>query len=161
MKQRITLDRPALTVTLLFTVAMLFLCAIPLWFPPSTLWLAIPSFFLLVLMYILSPTSVKLTDKALVINRVVGGKRIPYTDIERVDRVAKPDLTWRLMASGGFMGYWGLFRSRTLGRFNAYIGKPSQSILLMLRDAEPVLFSCENPDEMLVALCDHMASRCE
>lgn len=152
MRQRIALDRQALTVTILVTVALLFLCVMPLWFPLSTLWLAIPALFLLLGMCAQAPVAVVLTDKALVIDRVIGEKRIPFADIERAERLPKPDLSWRLWGSGGFMGYWGIFRSRTLGRFHAYVGRPRQSILLLRRKGQPVIFSCADPDALLSLL---------
>ena len=104
MRQRIALDRQALTVTILVTAALLFLCAMPLWFPLSTLWLAIPAFYLLVSLYAQAPVAVVVTDDAVVIDRVIGKKRTPLADIERVERMPRPDLSWRLMGSGGFMG---------------------------------------------------------
>lgn len=152
MRQRIALDRQALTVTILVTAALLFLCAMPLWFPLSTLWLAIPAFYLLVSLYAQAPVAVVVTDDAVVIDRVIGKKRTPLADIERVERMPRPDLSWRLMGSGGFMGYWGLFRSRTLGRFHAYVGRPRQSVLLLLRQGRPVVFSCADPDAMCALL---------
>lgn len=152
MRQRIALDRQALTVTILVTAALLFLCAMPLWFPLSTLWLAIPAFYLLVNLYAQAPVAVVVTDDAVVIDRVIGKKRTPLADIERVERMPRPDLSWRLMGSGGFMGYWGLFRSRTLGRFHAYVGRPRQSVLLLLRQGRPVVFSCADPDTMCALL---------
>ena len=152
MRQRIALDRQALTVTILVTAALLFLCAMPLWFPLSTLWLAIPAFHLLVSLYAQAPVAVVVTDDAVVIDRVIGKKRTPLADIERVERMPRPDLSWRLMGSGGFMGYWGLFRSRTLGRFHAYVGRPRQSVLLLLRQGRPVVFSCADPDSMCALL---------
>lgn len=152
MRQRITLDRQALTVTILVTAAMLFVCAMPLWFPISTLWLAIPALFLLIGLYAQAPVAVVVTGDAVVVNRVIGERRIPLADIERVERMPRPDLSWRLMGSGGFMGYWGLFRSRTLGRFHAYVGSPRQSVLLLLKGSRPVVFSCADPDAMCALL---------
>lgn len=156
MKEKIGLGRNAKIITSVETAVMIFLCSLPIWLPLSTLWIAIPIFGIAVWKYGFAPLSVELNDNALVIHSLLKNRNIPYRDIKDAKRITKPDLSWDMVSSlgimKGFMGYWGLYRSRTLGEFDSYVGNKPDSILLLLNEGRPVLFSCNNPDKLLSAL---------
>lgn len=157
-EEKIRPDKASITVTVLVTVLMLFIVSLPIWCSLSMLSLAIPSLIISIAMYAYAPVSVCLTADSVVIKRLLASDvRISYSDIDSMRAVSNPDLSWRLFASGGFMGHWGLFRSRALGKFIAFVGKKSGSILVMRKQNIPVIFSCSNSEAVLKALKQHIA----
>lgn len=164
MKEKIGLGRNAKIITAVETAVMIFLCSLPIWLPLSTLWIAIPIFGIAVWKYGFAPLSVAMNDNALVIHSLLKNRTIPYSEIKDSKRITNPDLSWDMVSSlgitKGFMGYWGLYRSRTLGEFDSYVGYKPDSILLLMKEGHPVLFSCNNPDRLFSFLKESIRTSC-
>lgn len=152
---RISLDRFVVLNTILTTVCCLALLTLLFFCSLSLLWLVVPALLLLATLILFAPRCVSLTDNALVIHRIVGCKRFYYKDIRDVVRYANPDLSWPLMTTR-FMGRRGYYRTREFGKFKAYIGCPSDSILILMRTGNNIVFSCECPDAFLQKLRKHL-----
>ncbi|WP_300877569.1 PH domain-containing protein [uncultured Duncaniella sp.] len=58
----------------------------------------------------------------------------------------------RICGSGGFMGYWGWFSERDLGKYFAYYGKASDCFLVTMKDGRKYMLGCQNPAEMVDAI---------
>lgn len=98
------------------------------------------------------PLSVSVDDCFLTVHRPLWAKRIPLTDIEKVE-VMQPTMgEQRLLGSGGFMGYWGRYEERDLGNYFAYYGRSSDCFLVRLRDGRQYMLGCENPAEMVAEI---------
>ena len=69
--------------------------------------------------------------------------------VENVDLFQPTMGTYRLFGSGGFMGYWGLFREGGIGRYAAYYGKASDCFLVKLRNGDKYVLGCTNPSGMV------------
>lgn len=55
-------------------------------------------------------------------------------DIERVELFQPTMGAIRIFASGGFMGYWGVFRESDIGRYYGFYGKASDCFLVNNED---------------------------
>ena len=55
----------------------------------------------------------------------------------------------RICGSGGFLGYWGWFQERDLGKYFAYYGKASDCFLVTLTDGRKYILGCQNAPEMV------------
>ena len=56
-------------------------------------------------------------------------RKISVRDIERVELFQPTMGAIRIFASGGFMGYWGVFRESDIGRYYVFFGKASDCFL--------------------------------
>lgn len=91
------------------------------------------------------PRTYYLSDNAVIIKRPYKDKVIPYSNIHQVvldhESLAKKSI--RLMGSGGFFGYFGLFRNEALGRFYMYCSRLDHHVIIRTEKNIYVL----SPDE--------------
>ncbi len=55
----------------------------------------------------------------------------------------------RICGSGGFMGYWGLFREGDIGRYYAFYGKASDCFLVRMKNGDKYVLGCDQPQKMV------------
>lgn len=55
----------------------------------------------------------------------------------------------RIFASGGFMGYWGIFREGDIGRYYGFYGKSSDCFLVRMKNGDKYVLGCDNPSAMV------------
>lgn len=156
----VRLDMMSKVITMIIMTILLVLCLMPVWYPAATLLVSILSVAVLVLLLWDAPLRVGYYRDCLYIRKVAGHTRIPFADIEKAQRLSNPDLSWRVFGSGGFMGYFGIFRNRALGKFKVYVGCPADSVLLTMNSDtfryRHLLFSCDSPDDMLDGINAHL-----
>lgn len=82
--------------------------------------------------YAWSPVGYEIADGNVVIRRLIGNVRIPVSGIREVKIATSDDLSGslRLFGSGGLFGYYGLFRSSTLGSSNWYVTDRGRAVVL-------------------------------
>lgn len=105
------------------------------------------------------PVAVELDNDALKIHRACSpAKTIPLDAIRSVElhRHSITDVRTRTLASGGFLGYWGWFRSPAIGRYFAYVGKWSDTFLVELNSGRNYVISCKDPDKMTAAINEQL-----
>lgn len=73
---------------------------------------------------------------------------IPMQRIAGVERFQPTMGSIRVCASGGFLGYWGIFKESDIGRYIAYYGKSSDCFLITLDNGVKYVLGCKNPDDM-------------
>ncbi len=99
-----------------------------------------------------APLSISLTDKAIATHSPLRVHSIPFEKIREV-KLFQPTMgTFRLCASGGFMGYWGIFRESDIGSYTAFYGKASDCFLVTLKDGSRYILGCEAPADMVAAI---------
>lgn len=98
------------------------------------------------------PMSLKLTGNGLNINRALRIKTLPLAEIESVRLCAPTMGAKRICGSGGFMGYWGWFSERDLGKYFAYYGKSSDCFLVRMKDGRQYMLGCKDAPEMVAAI---------
>lgn len=105
--------------------------------------------FMIIITLIYAPLEIGADPDFVTVRSVTRRQRIPLSRIESVE-LFKPTLgAYRLFASGGFMGYWGLFREGDVGRYMAYYGKASDCFMIRMNNGDKYVLGCKNPDEMV------------
>ena len=161
MKQKVIMSRYSLLATLLTLICLVavgaFACRVG----------SNDSFFLycvlfsamLIISLFYVPLEIEADPERLTIIRAFARKHIPIKDIVEI-RMCAPEIpTFRMMGSGGFMGHWGWFRSKNLGKYFAYFGRSSDCIFIRLRDDRRYMISCGEPHEMVAYVRSHMADQ--
>lgn len=107
---------------------------------------------LLVLLFfgcLYAPVSIEASERYVTIKGILKNRRIP---IENIDFVVPFQPTMgdiRICGSGGFMGYWGIFREGDVGRYMAYYGHSSDCFFIRLKNGDKYVLGCENPEKMV------------
>ena len=96
-----------------------------------------------------SPKSIKVDDKTITINTYLSKHKLLISNIENVDYYLPMMGNLRICASGGLMGYWGIFRGMDIGNYMAYYGKSSDCFLVRMKNGDKYVLGCENPYEMM------------
>ena len=96
-----------------------------------------------------SPKSIKVDDKTLTINTYLSKHKLLISNIENVDYYLPMMGNLRICASGGLMGYWGIFRGMDIGNYMAYYGKSSDCFLVRMKNGDKYVLGCENSDSMM------------
>lgn len=102
------------------------------------------------------PMSISADDKALSINRPLKVSSIPYSEISTVELCMPTMGAISKFASGGFMGYWGWFSERDLGKYYAFYGKASDCFLVTLKNGRKYMLGCQDPGEMVKYIDKHL-----
>lgn len=95
------------------------------------------------------PLSIAADEHSIYINRSLKVKRIPIAEVKSV-RLCPPTMgAIRVCGSGGYLGYWGVFKERDLGKYFAYYGKASDCFLVELSNGHKYMLGCQNAPEMV------------
>jgi hypothetical protein len=96
-----------------------------------------------------SPLSISADEKSVRINSPLKIHEIAMQRIVSVERFQPSKGTIRLCGSGGFLGYWGLFRETSVGKYMAYYGKASDCFLIRLDNGKQYVLGCKDADAMV------------
>ncbi len=92
---------------------------------------------------------VKATSDYVTMNSIFKSRKIPMKNIENIE-LFKPTMgAIRICGSGGFMGYWGIFKEGDIGRYYAFYGKSSDCFLIRMRNGDKYVIGCDNPDALV------------
>lgn len=149
MKQKVVMSTFSLISTLACIALFLFLI---FWDnPPVSIRMMIGGVLGLMLLLGLfyMPLSIGADRYAIYINRSLRVKAIPMQEVKSV-RICPPTMgAVRICGSGGFMGYWGWFRERDLGKYFAYYGRSSDCFLVELHSGRKYILGCSNASQMV------------
>lgn len=95
------------------------------------------------------PVSVEAGVKAIKVHKTFSTLVLPYTTIASVERIQPTMGAIRIFASGGFFGYWGIFREAGIGTYHAAYGRASDCFLVTLKDGKKWMLGCYNPDQIV------------
>lgn len=103
--------------------------------------------------YAYSPRRYSLEGRSLVVHRLAGNASLPLEDLRQARRATAEDLrgSIRLWGSGGFFGYYGLFRTSSLGRCTWYVTNRA-NIVVVETSGKTVLVSPDDADGFLAAV---------
>ena len=92
---------------------------------------------------------IKTTPEYVIMGSLLKSRKIPVRNIESVE-LFQPTLgAYRLFASGGFLGYWGIFREGDIGRYYGFYGKASECFLIRMKNGDKYVLGCDNPSAMV------------
>jgi hypothetical protein len=87
----------------------------------------------------------ELTDDAILVRRSFWTNRIPLASIESADLDPQACRgAWKTAGNDGLFAMHGRFRSKRLGKFQAYVTDPANAIVLRVR-GDTIVISPENP----------------
>ena len=148
MKQQVKLS----TSSFISTIACLALLIGCTFIIPEIEWQIGWSIFVVIMLVIslcYMPMSIGADENAIYINRSLKIKAIPMADVVSV-KLCPPTMgAIRVCGSGGFLGYWGWFKERDLGKYFAYYGKASDCFLVELSNGHEYMLGCQNAPEMV------------
>lgn len=147
MKRRVELSNfcfMATVVCLALLVGCTFIVTNAWW---MITWGAFVSIVLIIALYY-APLSLEVTQGAVIINRAISpAKRLALSEIKSV-QLYVPDNAIRTCGSGGFLGYWGWFTARGVGKYFAYHGRISDCFLVEMKDGRKYLLGCKGAKDM-------------
>jgi hypothetical protein len=108
---------------------------------------------ILALVYLYSPQSYELSDGTLLIKRLIGTVRLPLDSIRELRTGNADDFKGciRLWASGGLFGYFGLFKTRKLGKCKWYMTNRKNPVIIVA-SAMTVVISPDDVPGFLAAV---------
>ncbi|MBR5856826.1 MAG: hypothetical protein IKY70_06105 [Bacteroidales bacterium] len=148
MKQRVVLSTFSIITTLLSII--IFVALIFVNNPPMYIRLSLVAILVMILLAGLyyAPLSIAADKYAIYINRSLRIKTIPMKEVKSV-KISPPTMgAIRICGSGGFMGYWGWFKERDLGKYFAYYGRSSDCFIVELKDGSKYMLGCKNAPQM-------------
>lgn len=92
---------------------------------------------------------IKADSNYIVLGSLLRSKKIPICDIENVSLYQPGTGAIRICASGGFMGYWGIFRDSVLGKYYGFYGKSSNCFLVTMKNGDKYVLGCNEPEKMV------------
>lgn len=115
------------------------------------------AFFIMLFIYLIMIVSalfygaayIKADSKYIVLGSLLRGKKILMRNVESVELFQPTMGAIRIFASGGFMGYWGIFREGDIGRYYGFYGKASDCFLVRMKNGDKYVLGCNNPAEIV------------
>lgn len=116
-----------------------------------------PLFFsllaILIILYvsglIFGPAYIKADSDYIVLGSLLRSKKIQMRDVENVELFQPTMGAIRICASGGFWGYWGIFRESDIGQYYGFYGKASDCFIVRLKNGKKYVLGCKQPDKMV------------
>lgn len=108
---------------------------------------------ILIILYVtgivFAPAYIKADKENVVLGSLIKSKKLPVCNIESVELFQPTMGAVRIVASGGFMGYWGIFKEGDIGRYYGFYGKSSDCFLVRMKNGDKYVLGCENPAAMV------------
>jgi len=96
-----------------------------------------------------APFYISVSETEVSVHSPVKTHYIPMRRIVKAERFQPSMGSIRLCGSGGFWGYWGIFREGDVGRYMAYYGKSSDCFIIYLDNGDKYVLGCNNTDTIL------------
>lgn len=160
MESKVRLSNFSAILTISIILILVFGCVFT-FHEKQTFWILTGVTLLLLITGLLySPVAIKVDSDNITVKSVLKKHPVPISEVESVERFQPFQApvrygAMRVFASGGFMGYWGVFFAHDIGRFTAYYGKSSDCFLVRLKDGSQYVLGCENPDEMIKKIIEY------
>ena len=156
MKSKVQLSSYALILTLILNLILIICCVTMLNETPG-FWCVLC--ILLVLLFfglLFGPTQIIANRDYVIVKSYLRKQKISVRDIESVDLFQPTMGAMRICASGGYFGYWGIFREGDVGRYCGYYGKSSDCFLIKMKNGDKYVLGCQNPKEMVAYIQTHI-----
>ena len=149
MESKVKLSTFSLMLTLILTGVLIVAVSYFLWNHENRgIIVAVILFFMLISGWLYGPVTIAADEKSVTIKSVLRKQRLDISNIESVELFQPTMASIRIFGSGGYMGYWGIYRGY-IGRYIAYYGKASDCFLITMKKGEKYILGCENPEEMV------------
>ena len=96
-----------------------------------------------------APIYVEVDSKYASVKSLLKKKRFRLDEIKSVELFQPTMGAIRIFASGGFMGYWGLFKEGDVGNYQAFFGKSSDCFMIRMKNGDKYVLGCRDPKMMV------------
>lgn len=109
--------------------------------------------------YTASIKAVVVTDSAVIVERKVGERVYPLSEIEEVRPITDElNNSIRTFGNGGLFGYMGHFRSSALGAYQANANRRDARILLIFEDGKKLVLSADQSIELAADIAQRLST---
>ena len=154
-----SLDKTAVTITVIFTLSFAFIIATQyLIATPGnavrSLYVTIIFLVIYCLSFAFHPTAYKVTQDVLIICRPIWNVQIKRTDIQSIAIIDKKELSGavRTFGVGGVFGYYGCFANYTLGSMTWYATRKDNVVLITTTNNKKIVVTPNEPSAFIAAL---------
>lgn len=107
----------------------------------------------IILPYLYSPGGYAISERLLIVRRLIGDVRIPLDNLGEVRTASADDFRgcMRLWGNGGLFGYYGLFSTTVLGRSTWYMTNRANAVIVRTA-GKTVLVSPDDVDAFIAAV---------
>ncbi len=148
MKSRVNLS-PISSILTILVIGLLLLGCINTYGEDKFWFMLVITLSLLIFSGFYAPLTVSANKKEIAVRSPLKKHVIPMRRVVGCE-FFKPTMgTARICGSGGFMGYWGIFREGDVGRFVGYYGKSSECFIIRLDNGDKYVLGCKNPNKMV------------
>lgn len=149
MKSKIDYSRYS-TILTVCVILLLFIGCIATVHVKSTFFILLPCYILLLIVALLCrPSYIEATPQNIIMGCVIRKRKIPMHDVESVKPFQPTMGAVRIFASGGFMGYWGIFKEGDVGRYYAFYGKASDCFIVRMKNGDKYVLGCAGANKMI------------
>lgn len=96
-----------------------------------------------------APLGIEADENNITVKGILKNRRIPIGDIDFIVPFQPTIGAIRICGSGGFMGYWGIFREGDVGRYMAWYGRSSDCFFIRMKNGDKYVLGCEQPEKMM------------
>lgn len=149
MTSKVIFSRYSLIVTNVINVGLFVACGFsfdnkPVFYTALAILLVLLSFGC-----IYGPIKITSDSQEIVIKSIFRRLRLPMRNVESAT-LFQPTLgAIRICGSGGYFGYWGMFKEGDIGKYTAAYGKASDCFLIRMKNGDKYVLGCENPEKMI------------
>ena len=149
MKSNVQLSKYAFILTLIINIVLI-ICCVSLFQETPGFWIVLSILLVFLIFGLLyGPTQIVANPEYVIVKSYLRKHKILVRNIESVELFQPTMGAIRLCASGGYFGYWGLFREGDIGRYAGYYGKSSDCFLIKMKNGDKYVLGCKNPEEMV------------
>lgn len=149
MKSKISYSRFAILITVILLGALIAGCIATVNEMVAFYSLLSILIILIVSALLFGAVYIKADSNNIVLGSPLRSKKIPMAEVENVELFQPTMGAIRVCASGGFMGYWGIFREVDIGQYYGFYGKASDCFLILMKNRKKYVLGCNQPAKMV------------
>lgn len=149
MKSKIRYSVFSWVTTLLCLVALVVLCFVA--YGNDAAFYSVLSLLLILAVAGLwsAPFSIAADGDYIYINKPLRSKKLRMENVQSAELFQPSMGAIRICGSGGYFGYWGLFREGDIGRYSAAYGRASDCFLVRMKNGDKYVLGCSDPASMV------------
>jgi len=156
MQSKTRLSTTARAITYIIIGTLIIACIATFGKTPAFYFVLAIFLCLLLFGFLFAPMGIQADKSCITIKALLKNRKIPMNNVESVQLFQPTMGAIRICGSGGYMGYWGIFKEGDIGRYCAYYGKASDCFLVKLKNGDKYVLGCENPSDMVARIASHI-----
>ena len=149
MKSKVALSRFSTILTVILILALFIGCIATVHDKPKFFILLSVYLILMVFALLFGTVYIKVGSDNIIMGSVLKKRKILTSNIESVELFQPTMGAIRICGSGGFMGYWGMFKEGDTGKYYAFYGKASDCFLVRMKNGDKYVLGCEKPSAIV------------